>query len=158
MELSPEDAALAALDELGLGPAEVGLSWPEDIGPVIADPGLLQRVLVNLLANAMRFQPEGAPIRLAVSEFGGTVQMRVVDTGPGIEPERRARLFEPFQRLGDTDNSTGLGLGLAVARGFVNGMGGTIEAEDTPGGGLTMVVTLPRAGAETAVAGIEAGS
>ncbi len=143
-DVRPEDVALAALDELGLGPAEVRLVWPEEPVLVLADPVLLQRVLVNLLANALRFQPAGAPVRLGLSAFGESAQLRIVDTGPGIEPERRERLFQPFQRLGDTDNSTGLGLGLAVARGFVTGMGGSIEAEDTPGGGLTMVITLPR--------------
>ncbi|RKW69388.1 ATP-binding protein [Galactobacter caseinivorans] len=148
----PADVALAALDELGLGPAEVRLVWPEDSVQVRADPVLLQRVLVNLLANALRYQPEGEPVRLGLSRFGDEVELRVVDTGPGIEEERRARMFEPFQRLGDTDNSTGLGLGLAVARGFTQGMGGTLAAEDTPGGGLTMVVTLPSVTAHQAPA------
>lgn len=145
----PADVALAALDELGLGPAEVELIWPEDSVQVSADPVLLQRVLVNLLANALRFQPAGEAVRLGMSRFGDQVELRVVDTGPGIELERRARMFEPFQRLGDNDNSTGLGLGLAVARGFTQGMGGTLAAEDTPGGGLTMVVTLPAVGQES---------
>jgi two-component system sensor histidine kinase KdpD len=66
----------------------------------------------------------------------------VVDHGPGVEPERRDDLFLPFHRLGDTDNTTGLGLGLALSRGFAEGMGGTLEPEDTPGGGLTMVIGL----------------
>lgn len=148
----PADVALAALDELGLGPAEVQLVWPDGDVQVSADPVLLQRVLVNLLANALRYQPEGEPVRLGLSRFGDEVELRVVDTGPGIEEERRARMFEPFQRLGDTDNSTGLGLGLAVARGFTQGMGGTLAAEDTPGGGLTMVVTLPSVTADQAPA------
>jgi two-component system, OmpR family, sensor histidine kinase KdpD len=155
-EVRPEDVALAALDELGVGPAQVRLAWPEDPVLVLADPVLLQRVLVNVLANALRFQPEGEPVRLGLSAFGSTAQVRVVDTGPGIEAERRERLFQPFQRLGDTDNSTGLGLGLAVARGFVTGMGGVIEAEDTPGGGLTMVITLPRAVPEASTGALPA--
>ncbi|MDR2256907.1 MAG: DUF4118 domain-containing protein [Arthrobacter sp.] len=155
-EVRPEDVALAALDELGAGPAQVRLAWPEDPVLVLADPVLLQRVLVNVLANALRFQPEGEPVRLGLSAFGSTAQVRVVDTGPGIEAERRERLFQPFQRLGDTDNSTGLGLGLAVARGFVTGMGGVIEAEDTPGGGLTMVITLPRAVPEASTGALPA--
>jgi two-component system sensor histidine kinase KdpD len=73
------------------------------------------------------------------------VQLRVVDHGPGIPGERREAVFLPFQRLGDTDNDTGIGLGLALSKGFTDGMGGTLEAEDTPGGGLTMVVSLPAA-------------
>jgi two-component system sensor histidine kinase KdpD len=78
------------------------------------------------------------------------VQLRVVDRGPGIPVERRDGVFTPFQRLGDTDNETGLGLGLALSKGFVEGMDGTLEVEDTPGGGLTMVVTLPAADAVAA--------
>jgi two-component system sensor histidine kinase KdpD len=84
-------------------------------------------------------------VRLSASSFQGRVELRIVDTGPGIPRDRRDEVFVPFQRLGDTDNSTGLGLGLALSKGFVEGMGGTIEAEDTPGGGLTMVVSLPSA-------------
>jgi two-component system sensor histidine kinase KdpD len=66
-----------------------------------------------------------------------------IDTGPGIPADRLGDVFQPFQRLGDTDNTTGVGLGLALSKGFVEAMGGTLEPEDTPGGGLTMVVSLP---------------
>jgi two-component system sensor histidine kinase KdpD len=78
-----------------------------------------------------------------VSTFDDRVQLRVVDTGPGVPDDRKDAIFQPFQREGDTDNSAGIGLGLALSRGFVEGMGGTLDAEDTPGGGLTMVVSLP---------------
>lgn len=141
----PADVILPALDELGFGPGQVTLDLREDAGPVLADPALLQRVLVNLLANAERFTPPGERIRLSTSAFAGQTEIRVVDHGPGIAPERRDAVFEPFQRRGDTDNTAGLGLGLALSRGFAEGMGGSLTAEDTPGGGLTMVVTLPRA-------------
>ncbi|MBD7919080.1 sensor histidine kinase KdpD [Cellulomonas sp. Sa3CUA2] len=137
------DVVLVALDELGLGPDEVGLDLDLDVPPVVGDPVLLQRVVVNLLANATRHAPPGTRVRVATSAFAGTVQIRVVDHGPGIPRERRDDVFVPFQRLGDTDNSTGLGLGLALSKGFVTGMGGTLTPEDTPGGGLTMVVALP---------------
>ncbi|MCU1478353.1 MAG: histidine kinase [Subtercola sp.] len=139
------DIVLPALDELGLGPANVELDLPETIPMVNADHGLLQRVVVNLLSNAVRFSPEGKRVLISASEFGGTVEIRIVDQGPGVPPERREDIFVPFQRLGDTDNLTGLGLGLALSKGFVEGMGGTLEAEDTPGGGLTMVIALPEA-------------
>jgi two-component system sensor histidine kinase KdpD len=71
------------------------------------------------------------------------VELRVVDRGPGIPEPDRDRMFVPFQRLGDTDNTTGVGLGLALSRGLTEAMGGTLTAEDTPGGGLTMTVSVP---------------
>ncbi|TFB46724.1 DUF4118 domain-containing protein [Cryobacterium tagatosivorans] len=139
------DVILPALDELGLGPQSVELDLPPDLAPLLADAGLVQRVMVNLLTNATRFTPVGTPVRVSASQFAGTVQVRVADRGPGIPADRRNDIFVPFQRLGDTDNLTGLGLGLALSKGFVEGMGGTLEADDTPGGGLTMVVSLPAA-------------
>jgi two-component system, OmpR family, sensor histidine kinase KdpD len=129
------------LDELRLAPGAVQLDLGE-VQAVSADPALLQRVLVNLLANALRYSPAGSPPVVTTSEFGDRVQIRVIDRGPGIPTARREEVFLPFQRLGDTDNTAGIGLGLALAKGFVEGMGGTLEAEDTPGGGLTMVVEL----------------
>ncbi|MFJ3384888.1 MULTISPECIES: ATP-binding protein [unclassified Curtobacterium] len=141
-----ETVVAPALDELELGPDDVDLDLPAELPQVLADPVLLQRVLVNLLANAVRFTPSGTSVRVAASAFDGAVELRVVDHGPGIPEAQRDDVFQPFQRLGDTDNDTGLGLGLALARGFTEGMGGSIEADDTPGGGLTMVVRLPIAG------------
>jgi len=143
------DVVLPALDELDLGPDDVELDLDLEVPPVVADPVLLQRVMVNLLANATRHAPPGTRVRVAASAFAGTVEIRVVDHGPGIPRERREDVFVPFQRLGDTDNSTGLGLGLALSKGFVTGMGGTLTPEDTPGGGLTMVVALPAVGTGT---------
>ena len=140
-----DDVVLLALDEVGASPGQVRLELSSDIRPVFADPVLLQRVVVNLLANALRFSPDGAAPIIATSEFGSRVELRVIDSGPGIPAERRADVFLPFQRLGDTDNTTGVGLGLALSKGFVEAMGGTLEPEDTPGGGLTMVVALPPA-------------
>ncbi|WP_223690786.1 DUF4118 domain-containing protein [Leifsonia poae] len=138
-----DDVIPSALEELHLGPAEVELALPADLPAVDTDAVLLQRILVNLLSNALRFSPSGSRPTVAASEFGGTVQVRVIDHGPGIAGERRDAVFLPFQRLSDTDNDSGIGLGLALSKGFAEGMGGTLEAEDTPGGGLTMVVTLP---------------
>ncbi|MCD2443528.1 DUF4118 domain-containing protein [Agromyces sp. SYSU K20354] len=146
VQLAPTDLAdvvFPALDELNLGPGMVELDLAEDLRPVLADAVLLQRVVVNLLANAVRHSPPGERIRLAASSFQDRSELRVVDRGPGIPAERRDEVFTPFQRLGDTDNETGLGLGLALSKGFVEGMDGTLEVEDTPGGGLTMLVTLP---------------
>ncbi|MCT2087199.1 DUF4118 domain-containing protein [Microbacterium enclense] len=146
VSLAPVDAAgvvLAALDELGLGPDDVELALDPDLPTLRADPVLLQRVLVNVLSNAVRFTPHGGRARVATSRLGGVAEIRVIDHGPGVAPERRTDMFAPFQRLGDTDNTVGLGLGLALSRGFAEGMGGTLAPEDTPGGGLTMVIALP---------------
>lgn len=140
-----DDAILAALDELKFGPGKVELNLDAELPPVLADQGLLERVLVNLLSNAARFAPPGTRVRISTSALGDTVQIRIVDHGPGIPQERLEQIFLPFQRLGDTDNLTGLGLGLALSKGFTEGMGGSLEIEDTPGGGLTMVVSLPAA-------------
>ncbi|MCS5734627.1 ATP-binding protein [Herbiconiux daphne] len=138
-----DDVIPAVFDELGLGPEEVDLDIPADLPAFDADPVLLDRVLVNLLSNAVRYSPEGERVVVAASAFADTVQIRVIDRGPGIPSDRRDEVFVPFQRLGDTDNLTGLGLGLALSKGFAEGMGGTLDTEETPGGGLTMVVTLP---------------
>lgn len=115
-----------------------------DVGDasVMADPGLLERVLANLVDNALRYAP-GSLVRVNAGRVGPTVLINVIDEGPGIPRGSEERLFEPFQRLGDRINKSGVGLGLSVARGFVEAMGGTISATDTPGGGLTVIVELP---------------
>ncbi|WP_024806497.1 sensor histidine kinase KdpD [Nocardia sp. BMG51109] len=110
---------------------------------VRADTGLLERVLANLIDNALRYSPNDTPVRVTAERTGSRVAVTVVDIGPGVPTGVEDQMFEPFQRLGDRDNSTGVGLGLSVVRGFVEAMGGTVHAEPTPGGGLTMVVDLP---------------
>ncbi|MEV0245930.1 sensor histidine kinase KdpD [Nocardia sp. NPDC050712] len=112
---------------------------------VLADAGLLERVLANLIDNALRHAPRETPVRVTAERTGARVSIAVLDTGPGVAPGSEEQLFEPFQRLGDRDNSTGVGLGLSVVRGFVDAMGGSVHAEPTPGGGLTMLVDLPAA-------------
>jgi len=114
-----------------------------DVGDtvVLADSGLLERVLVNLIDNAMRYAPDGL-VRINAGRVADRVLINVVDEGPGVARGAEDRLFAPFQRLGDSDNTSGVGLGLSVARGFVEAMGGDISATDTPGGGLTVVVDL----------------
>ncbi len=109
---------------------------------VEADPGLLDRVLSNLVENAVRHQRGEQPVRIVTSRHRDLIEIRVSDTGPGIPQSERHRVFQPFQRHGDS-GIDGLGLGLAVARGLMEAMGGALEPEDTPGGGLTMVVSLP---------------
>ncbi len=107
----------------------------------MADAGLLERVLSNLIDNALRYAPDSM-VRINAGRVGKRVLINVVDEGPGIAQDVGERIFEPFQRLGDSDNSTGLGLGLSVAKGFVQAMAGTIQATDTPGGGLSISVDL----------------
>ena len=108
---------------------------------VMADGGLLERVVANLVDNALRYAPE-SPVRVTAGRVGDRVLIAVIDEGPGIPRGTEEQLFAPFQRLGDQDTSIGVGLGLSVARGFVEAMGGTIWATDTPGGGLTVEIDL----------------
>jgi two-component system sensor histidine kinase KdpD len=137
-----------ALDDLGPEGAAVVVDVPDTLPMLLADPGLLERVVANLVGNAVRFSPPDDPPRVTGSSLGERVELRVIDRGPGIPPGDLDRVFAPFQRLGDTDNTTGVGLGLALSRGLTDAMGGTLAAEETPGGGLTMVVSLPAAPAQ----------
>ncbi|MBV8542610.1 MAG: sensor histidine kinase KdpD [Pseudonocardiales bacterium] len=132
-----------ALD--GLRPGARAVRWhpAPALPPVLADPVLLERVVANLVANALRYSPPRYPPVLTASILADRVELRVIDRGPGIPETDWDRVFAPFQRLGDRDNTTGLGLGLALSRGLVEAMSGALNPEDTPGGGLTMVITLP---------------
>lgn len=117
---------------------------PEHLPLVLADVGLAERVLANLIDNALRHSGKGTNVLVSAAERGSHVVLSVVDTGPGVPAARRDALFAPFQRLGDRTPG-GLGLGLSVAHGFTTAMGGTLEAAETAGGGLTMHVRLPKA-------------
>jgi two-component system sensor histidine kinase KdpD len=137
-----EDIVPVALSGLP-GRDRVEVTVPETLPQVLADPTLLERAVANLAANALRHSPVGRTVRIEAGAFGARIDLRVIDSGSGVAPSDRERVFEPFQRLGDHDTDTGVGLGLAVARGFVRSMGGDLELEDTPGGGLTAIVSLP---------------
>jgi two-component system, OmpR family, sensor histidine kinase KdpD len=149
-EVGLEDAVPAALDELGHTGRQVRVSIPDDVPTVTADPGLLQRVLVNVVRNALRFSPPTNAPMVTASEHDNRVELRIIDHGPGIPDDQREQVFLPFQRLGDRHNGTGVGLGLALSRGLAEAMGGTLIPETTPGGGLTMVLTLPATGSPVA--------
>ncbi|MFJ9612062.1 ATP-binding protein [Kitasatospora sp. NPDC101176] len=134
----------------GVPPEAVRLDVPETLPMIRADGGLLERSLANLVENAVKYSPDGVKVLVkadALQQPGGPgrVELRIVDRGPGVPEDAKERIFAPFQRYGDAPRGAGVGLGLAVARGFVEAMDGTVTAEDTPGGGLTMVVSLPAA-------------
>ncbi|MDX8055828.1 sensor histidine kinase KdpD [Lentzea sp. BCCO 10_0798] len=125
----------------GIG-GEVTVVVAEDLPPVLADLGLLERVVANVVDNALR-HGSPSPVTIRASHHGSSVELRIVDHGPGLPKKTGHRLFAPFQRLGDRSATPGVGLGLSVAKGFTAAMGGEISAEDTPGGGLTVVISLP---------------
>ncbi len=126
----------------GVAEDSVELDVPETLPMVAVDAGLLERTVANLVENAVKYNALGTPVLVSASALADRVEVRVVDRGPGVPDEAKERIFEPFQRYGDAPRGAGVGLGLAVARGFAEAMGGTLNAEDTPGGGLTMVLTL----------------
>jgi two-component system, OmpR family, sensor histidine kinase KdpD len=142
-EVAP--VALRGLD----GGGTVRLTVPDRLPLVRTDPGLLERVLANLFANALAYSPSGCPPALRASQSGDSVILEVTDHGPGVPDALKARMFEPFERLDasrrEASTGTGVGLGLAVVKGFLESMGGSVAAADTPGGGLTIRVTLPAA-------------
>jgi two-component system sensor histidine kinase KdpD len=145
-----DEVAPVALRGLGT-PDEMRLAVPDGLPLVLADPGLLERVLANLFSNALRHSPPSRPPTLRARQANDSVVLEVTDHGEGVPDAQKARIFEPFQRF--DGRRAGVGLGLTVARGFTEAMGGRISATDTPGGGLTVRVTLPAASAARQGAG-----
>lgn len=119
------------------------LDVPEQLPLVLADLGLAERVVANLVDNALRHSGRGTNVLVTAAERGEHVVLSVVDTGRGVPVHQHDALFSPYQRVGD-GTPGGLGLGLSVARGFTEAMGGSLEPAATRGGGLTMNVRLPR--------------
>jgi two-component system sensor histidine kinase KdpD len=146
-EVAP--VALLGLDDS----LRLDMAVPDGFPLVLADPGLLERVLANLFTNALRYSPAARPPELHAELADHTVLLEVVDHGPGVPDEQKERIFEPFTRVGD--RHPGVGLGLAVAKGFAEAMGGRIMAADTPGGGLTVRITLPVASEDKSALGAE---
>lgn len=144
---SVEDVLYSAVESLATGGSGVVIDVPGSLPAVSVDAGLLERALANVMSNAQTWSPIGIAVRVEAGQAGDRVDVRVIDQGPGIPRQQRERVFEPFQRLGDgkSDRPTGIGLGLAVAKGFTEAMGGELTVEDTPGGGATFVFSLPRA-------------
>ncbi|MGW5259136.1 DUF4118 domain-containing protein [Streptomyces sp. NPDC004012] len=127
----------------GVPEGSVELDIPETLPMVYVDRGLLERAVANVVENAVKYSPPGEKVLVSASALADRVEVRVIDRGPGVPDEAKGQIFEPFQRYGDSPRGVGVGLGLAVARGFVEAVGGTVHADDTPGGGLTMVLTVP---------------
>jgi len=137
-----EDVVAAALDHLGAESAGVVVDVPETVPLVNTDGALLERAIGNVVSNAIAWSPPASPVRIEAAAVGDHVELRVVDRGPGIPRDRRTTVFEPFQRLGDRSIDAGAGLGLAIARGFVEVTGARLELDDTPGGGSTFTFIL----------------
>ncbi|NYG57280.1 two-component system sensor histidine kinase KdpD [Nocardioides daedukensis] len=142
------EISLARAVRNSLVPLDGGVRIQVDIDEelvVLADPGLLDRVLANIAENALKYTPDQATITIDAAPVGSDrVALRIADTGPGVRDRDHDRLFAPFQRLGDVPGQDGVGLGLAVARGLLEAIGGTVTTEDTPGGGLTFLLELRR--------------
>ena len=140
-----------ALDEVvpralaGVPPERVDVDVRVTLPMVLGDAGLIERIIANLVENALRYSPPDQPVRITAGTIKDTVVLRVVDRGPGVPSHSLESIFSAFQRLGDVPAGHGVGLGLAVSRGFARANGGALDAEETPGGGLTMVLTLQRA-------------
>ncbi len=140
VDVSVEEVVAAAVSGLPTGSIE--LDVPDGLPMIRTDPGLLERAVANVVENALRYRPEGTGVQVTARNVGGSVEVSIIDHGPGIAEAARGEVFEPFQRLDDRTQG-GTGLGLAIAKGFVNAVGGTVEPTSTPGGGLTMKIWLP---------------
>jgi two-component system sensor histidine kinase KdpD len=144
-DVALEEVVPAALASLGQRAAEVDDTLSEELPAVLADAGLLERVVANVVDNAVRANaqvPSAGPVTIGADVVDERIELHVVDHGPGIPKDQRGVVFRPFQRLGDAPHGTGVGLGLAVARGFATAMGATISISDTPGGGSTVTISL----------------
>src|SRR5580698_6778362 len=141
-----DEVAPVALRGLDRG-SELRLTVPDELPLVLTDPGLLERVLANLFANALAYSPASRPPQLRASQSDGRVLLEIIDHGRGVPDELKEQMFEPFMRLdaraADPSGGAGVGLGLAVVKGFLDTIGGHVQPADTPGGGLTMRVLLP---------------
>jgi len=149
LELSRHPVALDevvanAVDSLGPQASKIEIDVPDDLPMALVDPGLLERAVANIVLNALHWSPPGMPVHISARVAVPDLELRVIDHGPGVPAEARQRIFQPFQRLGDRGGS-GVGLGLAIASGFVAAMGGELRVEDTPGGGSTFRVLVATA-------------
>jgi two-component system sensor histidine kinase KdpD len=140
--VQPVNAAVAAVPHHA---ERVRVELPPDLPLVWADGALVERIVANLLSNSLRHAPADTTVRVIADRVGDAVHLCVIDRGPGIPRHLRSRVLVPFQRLGDESVSSGVGLGLSIAQGFVEALHGTLSLDDTPGGGLTVTIALPLA-------------
>ena len=152
-----DEVVSAAIRSLGKGPERVIVDISESLPQVQTDPDLLERVVANLVENALTWSPGQQTVRVSAGQVAGRVDLRISDRGPGIPPEARETAFQPFRRLGDAPNKEGVGLGLAVSRGLLEAMGTELTIEDTPGGGTTLVIEFKVAGPINSPPGLAAG-
>ena len=141
-----DEVVAAALGGLGAGRERVIVDIPESLPEVQTDPALLERAVANLIENALIWSPSTETVRVSAGEIARRIDLRITDRGPGIPLDSRDAVFQPFQRLGDSPRSEGVGLGLAVSQGLLEAMGNELIIEDTPGGGTTMVIGFKIAG------------
>ncbi len=141
-DVDVEDAISGSIKALKSNQNQVTIRIENSLPTIGVDPILLERVLVNLIENALRFSPKDQQVEIEASRTGEKVLIKVIDHGPGIDSKNRGKIFVPFQRLGDRDNTTGVGLGLAIVKGFTELMNGEVGVEETASGGLTMILTF----------------
>lgn len=146
VEVGIDELVLAAVASLGERAHDdrLVIEVDEDLPTVSTDPSLVERAIANVVDNALAWSPAGRPVRVEANAADDHICLRCIDHGPGIAVAEREQVFLPFQRRGDRSNGPGVGLGLAVARGLLGAVGATVDVEDTPGGGTTMVICLPR--------------
>jgi two-component system sensor histidine kinase KdpD len=137
-----EDVVAAALAGIPQANRRVEVDVSESLPTVSADAALLERAVANMVSNALAWSPVDAPVRVEAGLVGASIDLRIIDRGPGVAPADRERIFLPFQRLGDRSTDAGAGLGLAIAKGFIEAMGAQLVLDDTPGGGLTLTIRL----------------
>ena len=144
-DVSIYDVLPTALKSIAMQPDAISLIEGPDVSDVRTDPGLLERVIANLIDNALSHGKSEKTPQIGISEHDEVVQVRIIDYGKGIHPEMISAAFTPFKRLGDLDNDRGVGLGLALCHGLSQAMGATLRLEETPGGGLTAIIDVPTA-------------
>ncbi len=141
-----EDVVSGAIKSLKSPSNSIDITIDSALPPIKGDPILLERVIGNLLENALRFSPKDKSVTIAAAQVDSRIEIRIIDHGPGLSKKDASKLFTPFQRFGDRDNSTGVGLGLAIVKGFTELMNGQVSMEPTSHGGLTMVLAFPIGG------------